>query len=125
MTEEPCPGVAAAIAVEVAIGAQKGLLHDVLRGVGIPAEKAGEIVGGIEMRHDRPVEAAGGLLGQRLTRRRVHTCLPGLGPCREQDDRPVQRHRPFAGSKQDIACKGTGQQAAHRRDPRPRVEENG
>ena len=54
--QDPGTHVAAAIAVKAAEGAQERVLHDILRGISVTAEEAREIIGRVELRHDRALE---------------------------------------------------------------------
>ena len=55
--KDPSAGIAALIALEAAISLKKRLLNDVLCYVGVTAENACQVLRGIELKHDVPLEA--------------------------------------------------------------------
>ena len=55
--KDPSAGIAAAIALKATICLKKRLLNDVLRYVGVTAEKACQVLRGAELKHDVPLEA--------------------------------------------------------------------
>jgi hypothetical protein len=55
--KDPSAGIAALVALEAAITLKKRLLNDVIRYVGVTAEKACQVLRGIELKNDVPLEA--------------------------------------------------------------------
>jgi len=50
--EQPGAGVATATTTKTPVGAQKRILHDILRGIGIPAQESRKAISRVEQRHD-------------------------------------------------------------------------
>ena len=76
-SEDPGPRIATLVSVETAIGAKEGFLHNVLRGVGVAAEEAGKIVGGVELGDDVALKSRQRVIGAARPRWRRHA--PGRG----------------------------------------------